>query len=295
MKIKYKGKVYISGREYELVKDFKLFHNKVKKFYIDKYSKNQEIVVDVGSGRGSDVQYHYVNNVGFLIGIEPSPESIKRAVAWYFKTKKKYPDRRLRISYLNGVGQKKWDNGNAALNKKDKYRFINYFGKNNIKANTINMFWTIHYMMDAQKDINTLFYNINNHILNTSYLVISCMDGNKIHKYLQNNNGKYEIIKNGEVIFRLTSKYDHQKNIKDLPLVGNKIGVYILGAYGLSKEICENIVFIDKLTKFVENHKFKLIEHTDYLNIEIPERNILTNEDIKVPELYTTIVFEKIL
>jgi hypothetical protein len=297
---KYSGKISVNVKEWELVKDFKLFHNKVKSYYIKKYSKDQNIIIDIGSGRGSDVQYHYINNVGFLIGIEPSPESIRKAVSWYLKTKKKYKNRnRLKVAYLNGVGHKDWGSGNASLNNDDISKFVHYFQIKKIRANTINMFWTIHYMMDCKKDYDILMNNINKHILINSKLVILCMDGNKIHNLLQKHNGVYNINKtvNGKhiTIFRITSKYDHNAKITDLSAFGNKINIYILSAYGLNKGIDENIVFIDKLAHNIKTLKFKLIEHTNFVDVKIPEFNILTKEDIKVPDLYTSLIFEKIL
>ena len=81
---KYSGNIKFN----EAVKYVKRFHNMTKKYFIDNYSNNINILIDVGSGRGSDARYWVDNKVKFAIGIEPSPDSIKQAIRWYVRLQK---------------------------------------------------------------------------------------------------------------------------------------------------------------------------------------------------------------
>lgn len=100
-------------------------------------------------------------------------------------------------------------------------------------------------MMDTENDFNNILTNINNHTMNKSTIIILCMDGDKIYDILKNNNGKYLIEDNNEMIFELEALYDINKT--NSSFYGNKINVKLRGTYGLEKGINENLVFINNL------------------------------------------------
>lgn len=275
----------------DIIKTLKRFHNRVKKYYIEKYCKNKDVILDLGSGRGSDARFWTEFGVKFAVGIEPSIDSIKQAIFMYNKLKRDYNEQNKKITkiiYLNGSGEKNFDDGSASLREQDTERFIEIFGKKKFKADTINSFWTIHYMMDNEKDFNTLMKNITKHIKINGTVVVLCMDGQKIHNLLKNS-GVYEVKKGDDIVFKLTAQYNYREN--NLPFFGNKITVELASTYGLEKGIEENLVFVDELINRFKSRNFRLIEQTEFLDVNIPERKELKNYEEKVSDLYLTLVF----
>ncbi len=275
----------------DIIKSLKRFHNRVKKYYIEKYSRNKDVILDIGSGRGSDARFWIEFGVKFAVGVEPSTDSIKQAIIMYNKLKNEAGSKQItKIVYLNGAGQKNFDDGSAALRDQDRERFKDIFGRKKLKADNINLFWTIHYMMDTEKDFSTLMNNIGNHIKKDGTVVVLCMDGGRIDKLLKEGEGVYEVKKDDKLVFRLKAQYDYEKD--KLDFFGNKISVELASTYGLEKGIEENLVFVDELIKRFEDKKFKLIERTEFLDVDIPERKDLKDYEEKVSYLYLALVFK---
>jgi hypothetical protein len=295
---KYSGDIKFSG----IVKYLKRFHNMVKKYFIDKYSNNINILIDVGSGRGSDARYWVQNRIKFAIGIEPSNDSIKQAIRNYIKLQNMNKGKKItRIQYLNGQGQKNWSDGYAALKEDHIEKFKRYFGnrygkdKSSIQADNINLFWTIHYMMDTEEDFNMLMDNIDRHTHIGSTVTILCMNGQKIDGLLKKNKGSIVIknTNNQQLVFQLDAKYDYKTPINKLPKYGNKISVLLAATYGLQKGIEENLVFTDHLVNEFKKKGFELILEQDFLDVKIPELDKLRDYERKVSDLYIALVFKK--
>lgn len=276
-----------------IIQNLKVFHNRIKKFFIDNYLTNSKMLIDIGSGRGSDAQYWFKNKVKFAIGIEPSEESIKKAIQNYNRLKKIAEDG-TKIVYLNGVGNKIWADGSAALRSQDVSKFKYFFGEKKVKAQNINLFWTIHYMMNSQKDFENLLTNISSHSSNNCYVVILCMDGAKVDNLFKYYGQQYQITKNGNTIFKIEANYDFNKKISELNKYGNKILVTLKSTYGLEKGIEENLVFKELIMDEFSKIGFKLITMKRFLDIDIPEREKLADYEEKISDLYVSLVFQKI-
>lgn len=295
--IKYKLKYLLlkGGESYEkysgkfepimLTKGIKVAHHIVKDYYINKYLKNSSVLIDIGSGRGTDAK-HWVNvGVKFAIGIEPSEESIKQAIHRYKQLLKLNQGKHItKIIYLNGLGNKNWSTGEASLRDQDKERFIKIFGKQQIKASNINLFWTFHYMIDTETDFKTTLSNIKNSIAKNGILILMVMDGEMIKQNL-NKEGIYNIEYNDQSVLTLT-----KINETDTPF-GNRINVKLAGTYGLEKGIDENLVDINYFIKQFEDVGFTLIEKTRFTEVPINEIKEEKPYEKKVSELYVTLVF----
>lgn len=239
----------------------KMCHQYIKDNIIHTYSNNINLLIDIGSGRGHDYSAWLSNNIKNVIGIEPSEDSIISAIRKYIKNSKinRYP----KIKYLRGVGNKLWNDGSAALNNKDINFFKSIF-KNNLDANSIHMFWTIHYCMNTKTDFFNLFNNINQNLVSGGTLIILLMNGSLIHKLLKKHNGSYKnITKDGQNIFEINGYYDYNSN--KISPYGNTIGVKLAGAYGLDNEIKENLVVSKFLISFFEKNGYQLILNTNFI------------------------------
>lgn len=278
----------------DVLNKLKIYHRSVKKYYIAKYSKNKDLLIDIGSGRGADIETWILNNINMVVGIEPSVDSIKESIKRYKNFMNKYRNKKItKISFLNGVGDKNWNNGSAALRNEDVNRFIDLFDKKRIQADNINMCWTIHYMLDNKEDFKNLLINIKNHLKINGTIVILTMDGDMIHEILKKNNGIYEIKKDTDVVFSLESLYDLDKDVEK-EHYNNKITVNMKATYGLEKGIGENLVFSDFLIKSFVRNGFELLEKTKFLDLPIDYKEKLFDYEKKISSLYLGFVFKKI-
>jgi len=223
--------------------------------------------------------------------LPPSKDSIIKAIRRY-KFLDNERKKRIHITYIRGVGNKSWNDGEAALDDKSRESMIKYFGKKKVKADKIDLFWTIHYMMDTKTDMLALMNNIDVHSKKETYITILCMDGDRILELLQKNDGVYSVMDGDDVIFRLTAKFDY-RNKEMIGEYGNTVNVILYGAYGLGGGIDENIVFKDTIIKRFTEKNFKLKEFHRFLDVGVPEREELREYEKKVSDLYVVYGFEK--
>lgn len=290
---KYKGKWERKG----IVANLKRFHNKVKEYYLREYCANSDLLIDVGSGRGNDADYWVKYGVKRAIGIEPSGNSIKLAIRRYNNLKRQHANTDTvvtNIVYLNGVGNKNWNDGSAALRNEDVDKFKYHFKHRDVQAQNMNFFWTLHYMMDTKQDFVTTVNNVNSHLRKDGTLIILVMDGEKIDKYFKRKDGSYHIkAENDELVFGLDAKYDYKIPFEEQKKYGKKILVTLAGTYGLQEGIEENLLSVDLVVKTFEDLGYKLVVKENHLDVAIPEREDLTKYQAKVSELYVGLVFKK--
>jgi SAM-dependent methyltransferase len=164
-------------------------------------------------------------NIKNVVGIEPSKESIKLGEERLQKHGFKGD-----LKVINGVGDEDWvsvDKYNIAL--KNKYDVITFQ-------------FTLHYMMN---NIDVVINNLKKVMNSPCKIIITCMDGNKIHSDFQRY--KYIEVRNRqEPIFAIIPMYDTKK---DIPEKDNNIIVYFKGAYGVSSGSIEPIIDINKLIR----------------------------------------------
>ena len=276
---KYTGK-FISTNYTEPIKQC---HQIIKNFIINTYSHNVESLIDIGSGRGHDMSAWKEANIKLIIGMEPSESSYLSAIRKIKHNK---------IKYIRAVGNKLWYNGAAGLTEEAKQELIKL---NNLKVDRIHMFWTIHYCMDTKNDFKYLYNNINTSLKINGKLIILLMKGEVIHKLLNKYNGIIEIAIEGKTIFYIKAYYDYTS--KKLSPYGNKIGIFLLGTYGLNNEIIENIVSLKFLCNYFNKKSYKneicqnFIKFSKINQIECLTH--LTNYQKAISFFYTILIFTK--
>lgn len=283
---KYKGKAL----ENEYINVVKKIHNEIKYHLIKNMSnfnnKSKKSVVDIGCGRGHELELLASLGYTSYIGIDPSEDSVQSAIRKVKFLRHKY---NITMSIIRGVGDKIWSDGSAGLTNDAKMSMIRCFG-NERKYDVVHMFWCIHYCMNEKNDFINLFINIDRVLKKDGFIIISSMNGVKIDKLMKQNNGKF----NNNSMFEITSYYDHEKI--ELPIFGNIIGVRMAGAYGLNNEIKESVVFTEFLVEFFLNNGFNLVLNKDMLTYG-KENNIITTQynesQEKITELYDLIVLCK--
>lgn len=182
----YKNKIsYIDPLIREQIK----IHRKISQFYIMKYGKNKEYLIDMGSGKLSGADVYQRANIKNVYGIEPSIHSIQLAQ-------------------------------NVMKRYKTKFTLINAFADKpisiNVKFDIITFIFTIHYMIN---NINIVISNIKKLSKPNTIIIITCVNGDiimdKIRK-LKNYEikyyntvywGAYTFNREGKILFYMKDVY----------------------------------------------------------------------------------------
>jgi len=208
-------------------------------------------------------------NVKNVVGIEPSIESIKmgeeRLKKFGFTGK---------LDVINGVGDENWTE-----NKKYKIVLEN-------KYDVITFQFTLHYMMN---NIDTVINNLKKVMLPGCKIIITCMDGNKIHNDFQRYK-QVEVRNKQEPIFAIIPLYNTTNGI---PNKDNNIVVYFKGAYGVSSGSIEPIIDINKLIRILEENDIHLIERKNFADYNIDIKRRMNPMQLRVSSYYMSLVFEK--
>jgi hypothetical protein len=101
---KYKG----TFERDEYMRQIKICHNKIKGIQIDNI-KDEKTILDIGSGRFTDIKYWLQKDIKLFIGIEPSNESIKFAINNIKKNKDEIEKKGMKYIIKQGSGQENWN------------------------------------------------------------------------------------------------------------------------------------------------------------------------------------------
>ena len=260
----YTGKV-VKDEDTDIIK---FNHGLIKTQIFEKYYKNISNLLDIGSGRLADLKYWTKLAIPHVVGIEPSIDAINLG-----KERKNYDPSKVNI--IHGVGEEEWTTDN-------KYKDVLKH-----KYDVISFQYTIHYMLT---NLNILLSNLDKVSKSGTKVVITCMDGNKIHKNF-NKYGKLEIRNKFEPIFAIAADYNFNK--PTITMGKDEIIVYFKGAYGVSSGSIEPIVDLNELDKKFSEHKFKHLETKNFASFNTNVKNKLLPIQLEVSSYYILKVYEK--
>ncbi len=260
----YKG-VIVKDPDTDIIK---YFHIMIKKSILSQYARNIESLLDVGSGKLTDMRIWQENNVKNVVGIEPSKESIKMG-----EERLKQHGFTGKLNVINGVGDVDWSkDSNYKIALQNKYDVITFQ-------------FTLHYMMN---NIDVVINNLKKVMKSNTKIIITCMDGNKIHEDFKRFK-RVEIRNKQEPIFAIIPMYKVTDNIPDKD---NNIIVYFKGAYGVSSGSIEPIIDINKLIDIFKNNKIELLERKNFADYNINVKHKMHPVQLKVSSYYMSLIFE---
>ena len=261
---KYKEKVKTGG----LYMNLRKYHQFIKSYYLNKYCRKCGSLIDVGSASLKSLRFWEKTDIKFIVALEPSEDLYNAGLK-----KLHHHDTKKEIVFINSVGEKFWDNGDAGFGNDAIKKLVSIKDK---KFDCITFEFTIHYMIH---NYATLMKNIDSHSKKGTTVVIHCLDGEIIRDLFQKRK-KYEVKLNNKIVFSL------QK------INNNKIGVYLKGAQGLDNVVEESIVDPVQLIKEFEKKNFKLERKENFLEHN-PEKFRMKIYEMEVSKLYVTYVFKK--
>jgi len=191
----------------ELAKGLGQFHNFIKSNLIYTYcslmyNKKKMDILDIGCGRGGDINKFYHSRVGSYIGIDLDYGNLfsagDSATSRYNNNKKKYPGF-TNMKFIQADASIPFDftNQKAVIgNMKDdnKKLLINTFGEDLNSTNyktfdVMNAQFTIHYYFANDNSLNNFLNNIKKYLRQHGFLIITTLDGNIVHNTF-NSDGK---------------------------------------------------------------------------------------------------------
>jgi SAM-dependent methyltransferase len=280
----------------DLAKPQRDFHNWIKSSLIYNYCSkeltgNKMIVLDIGIGRGGDIQKYFSARIQELVGIDTDSNGIFSATdgaySRYNNFKKKFPAFP-KMTFLIADGGAKLNMSDqiqaiGSMDDKNKQALKDIFGAEDgaksMKFDTISSQFVLHYMFKDDITFNNLCDNINKLLKPNGYLIFTTMDGDLIHKEFQKTKGKiqsYYTNKDGvkKEFMHINSKYDLTKEINS---TGNAIDFY---NSSFQEEGSSRIEFLISEKFVVENFKEKcnleLVEAVNFQNIYHTFKSFIT-------------------
>ena len=245
------------------------FHRSASMTYIQNNARNVNYLLDVGSGKISDINTWKYANIRHVVGVEPSHASVLKARE---RIKK---ERAYNIDVVEGYGDEDWNNPKYNIVTKNKY-------------DTITFNFTIHYMI---KNIDQLMKNISDVSKQGTKIIVFCLDGKSIYDVLKQS-GKLEVVINNDPIWGIY-QYNQKANEQTMPDIF-EIMAYFRGTYGVQNGSIEYLVNTDKLIDTFKHNGFRLLESRKFDTIRNKNSEKMSKIQLTVSKYHMVIIFQKI-
>jgi SAM-dependent methyltransferase len=285
-----KQNVYYQKKS-DLTKDMNAFNNWVKSNVIYTYCNAKSYdgiqlkVMDVGCGRGGDIQKWYYCEVELYVGFDPDLEGLINATdgaVTRYKQQKALHDRFFPAFFANASGSAllQYDEQVRVMGRlrpEDKKVFDKFLTWNDKRTifDRFNYSYTIHYMLSDENSFNNMMENMNRYLRDGGIIMFCTFDGELLKEKLK---GKDKIIEyydeNGEkkVLYEIVKKYDD--NTKDK--VGLAIDVHMAWTFEEGVYQTEYLVLPEFIIKtFKEKCSLELIETLSFKEVFDNNREFL--------------------
>lgn len=282
VKIEKKQNIYFQKKE-KMIDDMKQFHSWIKSNLIYTYMLyryNDDIqckVLDLGCGRGGDINKFYYTEVELYVGIDPDYEALvdsaDGAISRYKNIKKgkeRFPP--MFFIQANAGVYLQYDEQMRILGKMNqdmKNNFNKFFTWNDKKAifDRVNCQFAIHYLLADSEMWDNFCSNLNMYLREGGYFVFTTFDGHKVKKKLaglDKYTEYYEEAGEKKILFELIKKYDD--NSKE-PF-GNALDVHMGWLFDEGVYQTEYLVYPEFIINSLkEKCSMELVEMCDFETI----------------------------
>lgn len=232
----------------EDAKVLRQFHNSIKFKLLEKAVQrinkppNEIHLLDVGVGRGGDIQKWHNLNLQNVKGVDINKSYIIEAIN-RFKNQRHLSNRNYKFFYTF-----------------EKFMFQDFLKTKNIPVynefDIISCMFAFHYFWKTKETLHGILSQISQSLKVNGLFIGICPNGDTIHRHLENSIG---IVKNDAVF--IEKKYE-----KIDPTIGNQINFMLSGTLYFGENMLseEYLVYKDILTKECSKHSLKLIEYCDF-------------------------------
>ena len=186
-------------------------------------------ILDLGCGRGGDIQKFFHSKVGKYVGFDPDHHGIHSstngALSRYNAFRRKMPNfPKMDFLIADASSELNYDSQLKSIGKmsvENKNLLESIFGTdkdnlNNIKFDVFNCNLMIHFVLKNDTTWNNFCTNINNFMADDGYLLITTFDGDILHKNFQNKKGNIKELYNSDgtkkTFFEFKSNYDYKSS-----------------------------------------------------------------------------------
>lgn len=278
VKMEKKQNIYFQKKE-KMTEDMNKFHHWIKSNLIYTYMiyrYNDDIqckVLDIGCGRGGDINKYYYTEVELYVGIDPDYDASTEAISRYKEIKKgkeRFPP--MFFIQSNAGVYLQYDEQLRVLGKMNpdmKNNFNKFFtwDDNKVIFDRASCQFAIHYLLSSEETWSNFCANLNMYLREGGYFVFTTFDGDKVKEKLKNTDRYTEYYDdNGEkkILFDIVKKYDdNSKNP-----YGNALDVHMGWMFDDGVYQTEYLVYQDFITKSLkEKCSMELVESYEFENI----------------------------
>ena len=253
-------------------RSLRVFHNKIKSMLIDKCARNEELLIDIGVGRGGDMYKWSKSNIRKVIGYDIDQDAIDDANKRYVTCQ---------------IDKALYD-----------YEFVRYPNLDafietlpNINVKVVSCQFAIHYFFRDEAHVNSLFQFLSQKIVNHGFFFGTFMCGNRLEEL---TNGFKSPFENTSFLVN-PGEYDRNKDY------GNQVDVHLTNTlyFGESSVSVEYVVFKHVLQSKAEEYGFKLVEFKDFEDYYDETTNLrrntiaLSNANKLCSFAYSSFIFKK--
>jgi SAM-dependent methyltransferase len=194
----------------DLAMPMRNFHNFLKSNYIYTYCGEKTLktgskrlfVLDVGCGRGGDVQKFFHSRVSGLVGIDPDAEGINSpadgAISRYQTYKRKMPNMPKYIYIIADAGAElnadSQENAIGIHSDSNRQALADVFGKDATSGkyeqfDVFNCQFMLHYLFKTEQTWKNFCSNVNKYLREDGYILITVTDGKRLDSDFNANSG----------------------------------------------------------------------------------------------------------
>jgi len=261
------------------------FNNWIKSNMILTYCKNKSNVLDIGCGRGGDLIKFIHAGINEYVGIDYDNnglyvinDSAFNRYKQLKKTMKQTPPMYFINADARGLFNVKAQESIIPDMIESNKKLIDTYLSGNKKYDVINCQFTLHYYLSDALSWSNFCKNINDHINDNGYVLVTCFDGKLIYDKLmgkQKMSVSYSDGHGNKNIFFEINKVYADNDVSD---IGMPIDLYnsLISNPG-TPPIREYLVFPDFLIKsFKKNCNLELVETDTFFNLFNLYKNYFT-------------------
>jgi len=178
----------------KMVPGMTAFHNWIKTNMISTYAYEKPSLLDIGAGRGGDLLKIIYAKVGLYVGLDVDyhglfidKESAFKRYANFKKTIPNLPPMHFINANAKGLFNLKAQKNIIPTMNNINEGLINKYLSGNKKYSVINCQFSMHYYLSDEVSWSNFLQNINDHLEDGGYMMITCFDGKIIREKLKGN------------------------------------------------------------------------------------------------------------
>ena len=266
---------YFKTSKFNIEMEFKKWNNNVKFNIFEHYLKNMKTLLDLGAGRGADINKYSIYNIQEIIMVDSDTMALHEVIV----DRKQNVDKQQR--FISKIHVVKQDLTNNYLEL-----YSNIAGKTNIKhVDGILISMAIHYFTFTDTLLDNLISFIHLIINSNGLIIISLLHGKKVHELLKKNGGEWKVSPNKFHIEFENKQIKHDKFVKFA-------GINIQLPFSNNELYTEKLMDIDYIIRAFKKKKIDLILSKSFLDFDVKNVN-LNDDDKQYVDLHHILLFKK--